>query len=113
MSNPLLQPDGRFRRESVVDDSGRNRFADPGDADEAAAARGDLMASPSDASQPAYEPRFATHHTHRGTFIAWLGGIGFFLTLLVLLVFTRYALIGFLAAVLGVAISLATVVIGY
>jgi len=112
MTNPLLQPDGRFRRDSIVDSAGRNRFADEQE-QSTLPDSSDVLTPPGDVAQPSYHPHYATHYPHRGQFIAWLGGSGFFLTLLVLLVFTRYALIGFFAAVVGVSLSLATVVVGY
>ena len=115
MSNPLLQPSDRFRRESVADEQGRNRFAEEEEVVEASGSGGgELLASPADEGPPAYQPRYTTALPHRGTFIAWLGSAGFAASWLLLLAFSpRWVLLGVAASFLGVALSLAAAILGY
>ena len=116
MSNPLLQPNDRFRRPSVVDAEGHNRFGElpSAEAEEATARRdNNLLASPSDSSPVAYQPEYVAALPHRGRFIAGLGTAGFFLCWLLLLTFTDYILLGVVASLLGVTVSLAALVLGY
>jgi hypothetical protein len=121
MPNPLLQPDGRFRRPSVVDDAGRNRFADDklqangggaGEAGSPGTAK-DMLAAPVEDQEPAYQPRYQAFVPHRGSLIAGLGITGFAMSWLLLLAFTDYAYLGVAASFFGIALSLGTSVIGY
>src|SRR5205814_1677462 len=106
MSNPLLQPDGRFRRPSVVDEQGQNRFADDEQTEagqaNASPPSSDLLAPPADDGSLAYKPRYQAALPHRGGLLAWLGVIGVGMSWLLLLAFTRYALIGVAASFFGV-----------
>lgn len=116
MSNPLLQPGDRFRRPSVVDAEGHNRFAElPSATGEGANTQrnDELLAAPSDSSPVAYQPEYVAALPHRGGFIAGLGAAGFFLCWLLLLTFTDYILLGVIASLLGVTVSLATLILGY
>lgn len=112
MSNPLLQPDGRFRRPSLVDDQGRNRFAE-GEEAGSAKGSGDILASPVEDAEPAYQPHYQAFVPHRGGLIAWLGIVGFAMSWLLLLAFTNYAYLGLAASFFGIALSLGTAIIGY
>jgi hypothetical protein len=112
MSNPLLQPDGRFRRPSVVDAEGRNRFADEGETAPAKASD-DLLASPVSDAEPVYQPHYQAIVPHRGGLIAWLGIVGFAMSWLLLLAFWDYAYLGLAASFFGIALSLGTSIIGY
>jgi hypothetical protein len=112
MSNPLLQPDGRFRRPSLVDDQGRNRFAESEEAGNAKAS-GNILAPPDGAAEPAYQPHYQAFVPHRGGLIAWLGIAGFAMSWLLLLAFTDYAYLGLAASFFGIALSLGTSIIGY
>src|SRR3954462_7337807 len=109
MSNPLLQPDGRFRRARLSDEQGRNRFADKDGGVSSQAVSNDLLAAPvADDATPAYKPRYQVSWSHRGPLIAWLGGIGCGLSWLLLLAFTSYTYLGLAASLLGVTLSLST-----
>lgn len=112
MSSPLLQPDGRFQRPSLLDGQGLNRFGDEAQS-EAPPGESDVLAPPTDSAAPAYQPRYDTHYPHRGSLISTLGAVGFLLPFLLLLAFTNYAAIGFSGALLGIVISLAAVILGY
>lgn len=111
MSNPLLQPDGRFRRESVLDEDGRNRFAEPLQASQAE----DIgpLAAPADAGRPAYQPRYTESYAHRGFLVVTLGASSFAICWLLLLTYTRYMLLGIAGAAVGMALAIATLIIGY
>jgi hypothetical protein len=112
MSNPLLQPDGRFRRPSVVDAAGRNRFADEGETAPAESS-GDLLAPPAGDADPVYQPHYQAIVTHRGGLIAGLGVTGFAMSWMLLLAYTNYAYLGLAASFFGIALSLGTSIIGY
>lgn len=111
MSNPLLQPDGRFRRPSMVDDQGRNRF---GDSEQVSDARpsSDILAPPRDDVEP-YQPRYQSSVPHRGGLIAALGVTGFALSWLLLLAYSDYAYLGLAASLVGITLSLGTTVMAY
>lgn len=116
MTNPLLQPDGRFRRPSVVDDQGQNRFGEGGVAGQEippAQTSGDILAPPVDDSESTYRPRYQAFVPHRGGLILGLGILGFAMSWLLLLAFTDYAYLGLAASFFGIALSLGTSVIGY
>jgi hypothetical protein len=114
MTNPLLQPDDRFRRASVVDAQGKNRFADDATVGSASSANAsNPLAAPADSTQPAYQPQFQTAYPHRGRFVAWLGTLGFLLCWCLLLVYVSQVMLGMAAAILGISLSLAGVVLGY
>jgi hypothetical protein len=114
MSNPLLQPDGRFRRANVADEQGRNRFADEQGAASPENVSNHILAAPlgGDAT-PGYQPRYQVSWSHRGPLVAWLGVIGCGLSWMLLLAFTRFTYLGLAASLFGVALSLATAVIAY
>lgn len=112
MSNPLLQPDGRFRRPSVVDEQGRNRFGDEGE-QTPVHSNDALLAPPVDDAEPVYQPHYQAIVPHRGGLIAGLGVTGFAMSWLLLLALTSYAYLGLAASFFGVALSLGTCVIGY
>jgi hypothetical protein len=111
MSNPLLQPDGRFRRPSMVDDEGRNRF---GDSEQASHARpiNDILAPPTDDNEP-YQPKYQAFVPHRGGLIAGLGITGFAMSWLLLLAYSSYAYLGLAASLVGITLSLGTCVMAY
>jgi hypothetical protein len=111
MSNPLLQPDGRFRRPSVVDEQGQNRFADSEQVD-APPPSSNLLAAPSN-DPAAYQPRYQAIVPHRGPLLAILGGVGVGMSWLLLLAFVNYAMLGVMASFFGVAMSLAVATIAY
>jgi hypothetical protein len=115
MSNPLLQPDDRFRRPSLVDGDGRNRFAE-NEQDTVESDGVDPLAPPTNVVSPAYRPTYEAHYPHRGRFIGWLGTIGFLLPFALLLLFSGNASIGFTgfaASVVGIFISLVASILGY
>lgn len=111
MSNPLLQPDGRFRRPHLVDDEGRNRFADEG-GESSSPASDSLLAPPTNDPAP-YQPKYQTAVPHRGPLIAWLGVVGFAMSWLLLLALTDYAFLGLAASLFGIALSLGVCLIAY
>jgi len=115
MSNPLLQPDKRFRRESLADEQGRNRFAESDDVVEAATVSGgEILAAPSEPGPPAYQPHYTAALPHRGGFIAGLGATGFAVSWLLLLSFSpSWVVVGVAASFLGVALSIAAAIVGY
>jgi hypothetical protein len=111
MSNPLLQPDGRFRRPSMVDDEGRNHF---GDSEQVGEDRpsGDILAPPVDDAEP-YQPQYQGYVPHRGGLIAALGVTGFALSWLLLLAYSSYAYLGLAASLVGITLSLGTTVMAF
>jgi hypothetical protein len=114
MSNPLLQPNDRFRRPGVVDPEGKNRFADEGPASESTPVdRSNPLAAPVDASQPAYVPQYQTTYAHRGVLVLVLGGLGFVASWGVLLISIQQFGLGISLTIVGIALSLASVVLGY
>jgi len=112
MPNPLLQPDGRFRRPSVVDDQGRNRFGDEGEAAQTKPSD-DVLAPPVDDVEPVYQPHYQAFVPHRGGLILSLGIFGFAISSLLLLAFVNYAFLGLAASFFGIALSLGISVIAY
>jgi len=111
MSNPLLQPDGRFRRPSMVDDQGRNRF---GDSEQVSDPRpdSDILAPPTDDAEP-YQPQYQAFVPHRGGLLVTLGITGFALSWLLLLAYTSYAYLGLAASLVGITLSLGTSVMAF
>jgi hypothetical protein len=108
MSNPLLQPNDRFRRPDLVDPEGRNRFAESQEALEAKEA-GDMLASPGE--HDTYQPRYTAALPHRGRFIATLGAVGFCASWLLVLSFTSWVLLGVAASLFGIVLSIAAAVL--
>jgi hypothetical protein len=113
MPNPLLQPDGRFRRPNVVDDQGRNRFGDDEGEISPAKPSNDVLASPLDDAEPVYQPHYQAFVPHRGGLIAWLGILGFAMSWLLLLALTNYSYLGLAASFFGIALSLGVSLIAY
>jgi len=111
VANPLLQPDGRFRRPSMVDDEGRNRF---GDSEQASDSRSssDILAPPTDDAE-SYQPKYQAFVPHRGGLIAGLGITGFALSWLLLLAYSSYAYLGLAASLVGITLSLGTSVMAF
>jgi hypothetical protein len=111
MSNPLLQPDGRFKPRTVRDEQGQNRFSEPPGLQQAVPVRADFMTPPPDSG--GYQPQYTAATPHRASKILGLGLAGMVLCWLLLLSFTDYAIVGVAASLLGVGLSLAAVVQGY
>lgn len=111
MSNPLLQPDGRFRRPSMVDDEGRNRFGDSEQTGDARSSN-DILAPPVDDAE-SYQPQYQAVVAHRGGLIAGLGITGFALSWLLLLAYSSYAYLGLAASLVGITLSLGTSVMAF
>lgn len=114
MTNPLLQPDDRFRRKTV-DALGRNRFSDDAaPAEESSAVTSENpLAGPSDSSQRPYLPRYQTSYAHHGPLVIGLGLLGLAGCFALLMAFAGQALIGLALGLLGIALCLAAVVRGY
>ncbi len=116
MTNPLLQPDDRFRRKTVLDEQGRNLFSDSEantNDENIAADPHSALAAPRDSGPTAYQPQYIQSLGHRGPFIANLGTVSFACMWLLLLVFTDYLFLGVAAAFLGITLAIATLLLGY
>jgi hypothetical protein len=116
MSNPIIKSnDARFFRPTLVDDQGKNRFADPdapaevavGDAVEGCG----VFASTSASSERPYTPQYETTAASRGVLLLVLGLVG--LAGAGVTSFSLFTVVGWLFPLCGLGPSMAAWILAY
>jgi hypothetical protein len=115
MTNPLLQPDDRFRRPTLLDQSGRSLFGEensPAKIENTVDADNPLPAVP--VAGPSYQPTFQTILPDRSYSITWLSIVGFAFTCSLILPFVSiYVGYGIIFGCLGIILSVVAVLQAY